>query len=49
MSTTQLIAVALVGLTVMLLVFLGSVMMTNRKNDVRRRHRGHGQSPPGAE
>ncbi|WP_157984092.1 hypothetical protein [Nesterenkonia muleiensis] len=48
MSAVQLIAVVLVGLTVMLLVFLGSVMMTNRKNDIRR-HRGHGQSPPGAE
>jgi hypothetical protein len=36
MSALQLTAVVLIGLTFMLLVFLGSIMANNRKNAARR-------------
>lgn len=42
MTTLQLTAVLLVGLTVMLLVFLGSIMVNNRKNAERK---AQGQDP----
>ena len=39
MTALQLTAVLLVGVTVMLLVFLGSIMVNNRKNAARRAQR----------